>query len=191
MKRGPLYTIAFAAAVGLACAALLTASREWTAERRAANERAERYRQVLGVLGVKLSPGADNETVLETFDARVRRETRGGLALYATDAAVAVPFTGTGLWGPISGFLALSPDLSTIRRVTFFQHSETPGLGGRIDESKFKQQFEGARVLLPDGTPGVDVQAIDGATMTSERVDAMLDRILARVHAQAEATDDR
>lgn len=91
----------------------------------------------------------------------------------------AFPFTGKGLWGSISGYIAVSPDFNTILGIDFTAHSETPGLGGRIDEDWFKEQF---RNLDVSNTPAVifrpseggNVDAITGATLTSKSVSVII-----------------
>ncbi len=185
MKRGPAYTVLFAVAIGVGCAALLTAAREITAERRKMNERAERARNILDVLGLPTTvreggserPATSGE-VLARFDEQVREVQVAGRTAYRTDEAVAIPFTGKGLWGPIEGFVALEPDFETIRSVTFYKHDETPGLGGEIETPAFREQFKDMPV--PRGeTVDLRVKGITGATMTSQRVEAMLERTLA------------
>ncbi|MFO8014873.1 MAG: FMN-binding protein [Phycisphaerae bacterium] len=206
MKRGPAYTVGFAVAVGVACAALLTAGRAITAERRAANQRAERARSILRVLGIptsvrteRVDPDtgrtvvterpASNDEILERFERSVRERPLAGRPAYWTDDAVAVPFSGKGLWGVIRGFVALAPDLETVRRVTFYKHSETPGLGAEIETPGFRNQFRGMPVPERAGRVDLDIQAITGATMTSQRVEAMLERTLAEVVGPAEDGD--
>lgn len=49
-----------------------------------------------------------------------------------------LPVRGYGLWSTLYGFLALDDDLSTIRGLTFYQHGETPGLGGEVDNPRWK-----------------------------------------------------
>jgi Na+-transporting NADH:ubiquinone oxidoreductase subunit C len=106
---------------------------------------------------------------------------------------VAVPFAGDGLWGPIRGFLALEADRRTIRGIAFHEQEETPGLGGEIAGEAFRAQFRGKRIVAADGTPGIvirrgkgaqavnEVDGITGATMTCEKVQAMLNRLIARI----------
>ncbi len=195
MKRGPVYTVLFAVAIGVGCAALLTAVSEITAERRAENERAEEVRNILDVLGIPTTVAeagevrrATNAEILARFDREVRRVELAGRPAYRTADAVAVPFDGKGLWGPIYGFVALDPDLETIRSVTFYKHNETPGLGGEIETPAFRDQFRGMEAPATDGRVDIDIQTISGATMTSQRVEAMLEWTLAEVRA-AEVTD--
>jgi Na+-transporting NADH:ubiquinone oxidoreductase subunit C len=50
--------------------------------------------------------------------------------------AIALQFSGTGLWGPIKGLLALDPEIKTIQGITFYELKETPGLGGEIVQGR-------------------------------------------------------
>ena len=102
----------------------------------------------------------------------------------------AFPFTGKGLWGSISGYIAFSPDFSTLRGIDFTAHSETPGLGGRIDEAWFKEQFRG--VALEGDTPvvfrpseGGNVDSVTGATLTSKAVSDIVNAFVVEVRAFA------
>lgn len=80
-------------------------------------------------------------------------------------------FSGKGLWGTISGHLAVTPDHQELIGVNFTAHSETPGLGGRIDEEAFKMQFKKLAitdtVVTLNKSTGGNVDAISGATLTS------------------------
>lgn len=99
----------------------------------------------------------------------------------------AFPISGQGLWSTIYGFLALERDLATIAGITFFDHGETPGLGGEIERPWFQEQFVGQKLLAdgepvefrvikggvtaryPDGNPHA-VDGISGATITGTGV---------------------
>ena len=59
---------------------------------------------------------------------------------------IAVGVKGPGLWGGIEGILALEPDMKTIKGLTFYKQEETPGLGGEIAGSDFRDQFIGKRI---------------------------------------------
>jgi len=185
--KGSLYSLVFAALLGAVCAGLLTAARELTAARREANAQAERIRHVLDALGVEHEADARPEQLVRIFEKDVRTEKRGGLEFYeyvgndGAVRAVATLFAGQGLWGPIRGILALEPDRRTVRRITFYQQEETPGLGGEIATRGFTQQFDGQRIVSPAGEAGLQVQAITGATMTSRRVKDMLNQVARQV----------
>ena len=105
-----------------------------------------------------------------------------------------VPIYGAGLWGPIWGYMSFETDLKTIGGAYFDHESETAGLGARIkDDPSFQQEFVGevadfaeANVfdIVKGGAPKdaegksvVDnkIDAISGATMTSQGLDAAID----------------
>ena len=65
--------------------------------------------------------------------------------------AYIIPISGKGLWSTIYGYMALERDLNTVKGVTFYQHGETPGLGGEIDKDWFLNNFKGKRILSPEG----------------------------------------
>jgi Na+-transporting NADH:ubiquinone oxidoreductase subunit C len=190
--KGSLYSLVFAALLGAVCAGLLTAARELTAARREANAQAERIRHILDALGVEHEADARPGQLVRIFEKDVRTVKRGGLEFYeyvgndGAVRAVAILFGGRGLWGPIKGVLALEPDRRTVRRITIYEQEETPGLGGEIATRGFTKQFDGQKIASPTGEPGLAVQAITGATMTSQRVKDMLNQV-ARQVLEAEA----
>lgn len=105
----------------------------------------------------------------------------------AQDGRVVLPITGTGLWGPIWGYIALESDMNTVAGIVLDHSGETPGLGAEIATPahqamyKGKQLFEGdefVSVTLKKGgtTEGNthEVDAITGGTKTSDGVSAML-----------------
>jgi Na+-transporting NADH:ubiquinone oxidoreductase subunit C len=54
-----------------------------------------------------------------------------------------LPIAGKGLWSTMYGFIALDADLKTVRGLTFYEHGETPGLGGEVDNPSWKAQWNG------------------------------------------------
>jgi Na+-transporting NADH:ubiquinone oxidoreductase subunit C len=62
-----------------------------------------------------------------------------------------IPISGKGLWSTIYGYLALENDLNTVMGISFYQHGETPGLGGEIEKEWFTGNFKGKRILSPEG----------------------------------------
>ncbi len=92
-----------------------------------------------------------------------------------------LPVHGYGLWGTIYGFLTLESDLNTVRGISWYEHKETPGLGARIEEPKWRAQWEGIHAYDENGevATGVTkagqsrenwVDGISGATLTSAGV---------------------
>ncbi len=94
---------------------------------------------------------------------------------------IAFEISGSGLWGPIEGVMAILPDLRTIKGINIVQQEETPGLGGRIAEKDYLAKFKG-KIL----SPGIkimpvgkavnenEVDGITGATMTSEAFEELV-----------------
>lgn len=194
-----LYTIGYAGVLGTVCALLLTGVASFTAPYKANNERVEEVLSVLKALGIPFTADDSAARLLEIFDTSVR-EAKGGdntIYIYASPGeedqpkAIAMKFAGPGLWGPIEGFLALEADMKTIRGLTFSRQEETPGLGGEIAASWFREQFIGKSIVDRAGRPGVSigggqggpnaVDAITGATMTCDKLEAILDEVAAKV----------
>ena len=70
---------------------------------------------------------------------------------------VVLPIYGKGLWGSLYGYLALKSDLQTIQGITFYQHKETPGLGGEVDNPLWKSQWDGVQLYDEAGNPAAEV----------------------------------
>ncbi|WKD48191.1 Na(+)-translocating NADH-quinone reductase subunit C [Microbulbifer spongiae] len=73
---------------------------------------------------------------------------------------VILPVRGYGLWGTLYGFLALQSDLDTVAGLGFYEHKETPGLGGEVDNPNWKALWVGKKVF--DSQGNVDIQVIKG-----------------------------
>jgi Na+-transporting NADH:ubiquinone oxidoreductase subunit C len=103
---------------------------------------------------------------------------------------VILPVHGYGLWSTMYGFLALSGDGQQVRGLTFYQHAETPGLGGEIENPRWLAKWEGRKVFGPAGEvrlqvvhgnvdPGSEwaewsVDGLSGATLTADGVSNMV-----------------
>jgi len=199
--KSSLYTLGYAGLLGSVCALLLTAVSSFTAPYRDANADAEMKRNILDVLGVRYSPDISSRQLLEVFESKVKQEDSGELILYRyippedSDEveSVAVVFEGPGLWGPIKGLLALGSDMETIKGLTFYEQEETPGLGGEIASVRFREQFEGKKITDDTGRIGIvikpggkasainEVDAITGATMTCDKVEAILNEVITKI----------
>jgi Na+-transporting NADH:ubiquinone oxidoreductase subunit C len=196
--RNSIYTLFFATLIGLVSAAILTGVGRFAAPYREANEKAEQVRHVMQVLGIPYE-GLSSADLLKKYDQAVKKRTVNGLEFdvysggQGGKAVTAVHFAGPGLWGPIEGYIALEPDMKTIHGVTFYKQEETPGLGGEIGAQWFQQQFVGKSIVGPDGKPGVQlvkkgqtladnqVDAITGATLTSDKVQDMLNKLIEQI----------
>jgi Na+-transporting NADH:ubiquinone oxidoreductase subunit C len=100
-----------------------------------------------------------------------------------------LPVVGSGLWGPIWGYLAINEDKTSIFGAVFDHKTETPGLGAEIKTNAFQKQFNGEKIsengaykkmkIVKDGSGSAKeytVDGITGGTITSKGVEEMLDR---------------
>lgn len=91
-----------------------------------------------------------------------------------------LPIHGYGLWGTIYGFLTLESDLNTIKGISWYSHKETPGLGARIEEKKWRDQWQGVNAYNEQGEvevgvgKGKPIDGISGATLTSKGVNNLV-----------------
>ena len=96
-----------------------------------------------------------------------------------------LPIEGKGLWSTLYGFIALAPDTTTIQGITFYEHGETPGLGGEVDNPSWKSLWVGRKAYDTSWKPAVEVtkgiagppaqdpyrvDGLSGATLTSRGV---------------------
>lgn len=114
----------------------------------------------------------------------LKRDAGGGI-----ETAV-IPVRGYGLWGTLYGFLALEGDFETVAGIGFYEHKETPGLGGEIQNPRWKSTWEGKELFGSGGEPAIDVtksmapvgsperehqiDMLSGATMTSRGVENLV-----------------
>jgi len=100
-----------------------------------------------------------------------------------------LPVHGLGLWGTLWGFLSMDGDGNTIRGLTFYSHKETPGLGGEVDNPRWKALWPGRKAYDEKGDPVIrvikgnagpaaedphKVDGLSGATITSNGVTHLL-----------------
>lgn len=110
------------------------------------------------------------------------------------DGTTVVPIYGAGLWGPVWGYIAFEKNSNVIKGAYFDHESETAGLGAKIkDDPEFQHEFNGETAdfagtdvfsIVKGGAPKdangkslVDnkIDAITGATMTSQGLEAAID----------------
>ncbi len=126
-------------------------------------------------------------------NARVRRIPDLAQIFLIKDAGetkgIILPIEGYGLWSTMYGFLALDADARTIRGITFYQHGETAGLGGEVDNPRWKALWPGRLAFDDEGEIAIrvkkgyagpvdedpyEVDGLSGATLTSNGVTNML-----------------
>ncbi|MCF6177578.1 MAG: FMN-binding protein [Victivallaceae bacterium] len=146
--------------------------------------KALRVRQaILTVSGISLPE--DDKAVGKLFDENITALKRDDKIVYYTvkDSGFVFNIEGAGLWGTIHAVVGINRQLNAITGIFFTEQQETPGLGGRIDEPWFKEQFSGKTPplsMVPEKSKADANQfdAITGATITSTAVKDMVNRIM-------------
>jgi Na+-transporting NADH:ubiquinone oxidoreductase subunit C len=103
---------------------------------------------------------------------------------------IVLPMHGYGLWSTLYGFLALENDTRTVVGITFYEHADTPGLGGEVDNPKWKALWKGKQVYDDNWSPAIrlvkgkvapsawnaryQVDALSGATLTNRGVENLV-----------------
>lgn len=101
---------------------------------------------------------------------------------------VILPIHGPGLWSTLYGFIALESDGNTVKGITFYEHAETPGLGGEVDNVRWKEGWAGKKVFDNSGAVALkvikgkadadsahDIDGLSGATLTANGVSYTID----------------
>lgn len=78
--------------------------------------------------------------------AGIKRREHYALIYRAQDGSLILPVRGYGLWSTLHGFIALREDLDTVIGLGFYAHGETPGLGGEVDNPKWRELWRDKRV---------------------------------------------
>jgi Na+-transporting NADH:ubiquinone oxidoreductase subunit C len=163
------------------------------------NEKTRQASQLLDVLGIT-QPGmasqqqiADLEKKFVKYSSLEGRRVFKAVNEHGAVTGYAFEIGGKGLWGRIDGFVATDPAMQRITGLIFTSHSETPGLGARIEEHWFRDQFKKVRLdsvgqsgnffhIDRSGSPGENkVDGIAGATITTSSVERFLNRDLREI----------
>ena len=195
-KNGLTYTIIFSFVVTFIFVFLLALANESTISIVEENAKVNEYRAILSALGISYDPGS-NQDIIAKYGEIKKIESSDGLYYQATingETAYALPYAGSGLWGTIELVMGVNEDLSRFTGLTIVTQNETPGLGGRITEAWFTDQYVNQRIpesgvlsLLPgDGAGDPDkennsIDSITGATRTSDSMKAIVASAVARI----------
>ena len=126
--------------------------------------------------------------------AGIRRQEKYSLVYLVTDngavSQVVLPVRGKGLWSTMYAYVAIESDLTTVKGVAFYEHGETPGLGGEVENPRWQAGWEGKKLYAPDGQLEFEVvksgtqsspeeapyrvDGLSGATLTTQGVDKLM-----------------
>lgn len=195
----PAYVVGFAAVLSAVFTAAVVSVQVATASRIERNEALREQKALVKAFGLGDVGKLSVQEIAALVESRIARreaitdpETGRVFRWFSTQNAVAFEFSGSGFWAPITGLMALTPDLKQVVGFVVVEQAETPGLGGRVTEEAFQQQFRGLNVAPPaegaqalhiqrkkpagDDDPrfGRVVEAITGATQTSMALERLL-----------------
>src|SRR5690606_10705567 len=122
--------------------------------------------------------------------AKIKRRVRYSTVYTISDnnggyETLVLPVTGYGLWGIMYGYLAIEGDGETVKGIAFYNHSETPGLGGEISNPRWQALWVGKQIYDADGNVAFrvvkgggqgpsQVDSLSGASLTSRGVQNMI-----------------
>lgn len=216
--RSNRYTLGFTAAVTIVLGLLLSLAATSLQERQRMNVEIDMKKNILRSLGIPADPEKvlSPQEIQDTFDHQVEGivadrtgklvpgmrpqdldlRSPAHLPVYLKKSAgnitgYAIPISGKGLWSTLYGYLAVEPDGNTVMGLTFYQHGETPGLGGEVEKDWFTSNFVGKKIFDTEGKlvsitvvkgqadPGSsgfehEVDGISGATMTAKGLNSFL-----------------
>jgi len=195
-KESAVYTVLFMVVLSLVLSSVLGFVSSFTKERIEVNLTAIRAKAILEAVGMNVDE-MDLREIEKTFREKIQIDEFDGRRVYLTSVdgrrIYAFEYTGSGLWGLILAVIALDESFERLAGISFVRHSETPGLGGRIDENWFKKQFSrkklassypyltfATNVAKPGNYDPEDptVDAITGATGTSKAVERLVNEAI-------------
>ena len=215
-RESNVYTIVYASGMVILVALLLAFTSQSLQKKQQQNEAIDKMRQILRSINIDASNAeAENEykkLITETFVVDASGNKTDGDAfetnlvdeLAKPEAARKYPvyvatingeqkyilsMSGTGLWGPIWGYISLNSDKNTVYGADFGHSGETPGLGSEIDKPEFGREFIGKHIfnkenqfvsiaIVKPGKTAIGqdyVDGISGGTITSQSVHTMLE----------------
>ena len=189
------YIIIYSAILVIIVAFLLAFVSSSLKDRQDANVKLDLEKQVLNSLNLRDKGDAEAHALYEKIVKYDEAQNLYVCTLENGDMKYVFPLKGMGLWGGISGFIALNADLNTVFGAYFNHESETAGLGAEIKDSQaWQEKFIGKKVFDADGNvaiavvknidnPDYQVDAVTGATLTSNGVSDMLQKGFAQYAA--------
>ena len=155
-----------------------------------ANVALDQKKQILYSLNIRNLDNATAEADYNKMLVSEKNVKNGTIYTFNVDSQIKYVFSvkGMGLWGGINGFIAVDADKSTVFGAYFNHESETAGLGAEIkDNRKWQEQFRGKELFTKRSRdaialsvqkkvtdPKTQVDAVTGATLTSNGVAAMM-----------------
>ena len=196
MKTSNSYTYFFVTTMAIVSALLLSILKVNLQGRQEFNKVLDTRKNILKTVGV-LKPGMSDSEVEELYTSKFTKQAVLGsdgtereyyiYGLPEQPEGYVLPVSGKGVWSTINGFIALEPDRSTIKGISFYDHGETPGLGGEIEKDFFARRFVGKKIFEDGELVSVTiaksklqepseyaVDGLSGASLTTEAINRFL-----------------
>jgi Na+-transporting NADH:ubiquinone oxidoreductase subunit C len=150
---------------------------------------ARNYDQRKAAKDPNISKGLETKEDIASISRRARYSVLYLLREDGDIKTIVLPVHGYGLWSTLYGFIALHGDMNTVSGITFYEHGETAGLGGEIDNPSWKAQWSGKTIYNSDGVAlkvikgtarpesenfNYQVDGLSGATLTSRGVENLV-----------------
>ena len=95
-------------------------------------------------------PSMSQQVTADEDIAKIKRRANFATVYFVKEqektTLIILPVHGYGLWSTMYGFIALEPDANTVYSLKFYEHGETPGLGGEIDNPKWRALWQGKKI---------------------------------------------
>ncbi len=202
-----IYIVIYSVVMVVVVAVLLAVTSLSLQERQAANALNEKKQQIVKALGEdpltasydavvaesalldkngNTISGKSDAEIFEALNDLTASFAAGEFPIFkAANGSVVIPVYGAGLWGPIWGYIALEPDMNTVKGIVMDHSGETPGLGAEITTDKVQSSFVGKTIFEGNNFVSVtmrkggatnnhEVDAISGGTKTCDGVNSML-----------------
>jgi Na+-transporting NADH:ubiquinone oxidoreductase subunit C len=184
MKKGYIYTIIFMLLISAFFSSIVGFADSFYSAKIKTNEDLRIQKSILASINISL----DEDKIEDFFKVSIIKIETTDNEYYFNYVdenknilAIIKEFRGPGLWGTIEGFVSFEPTFDKIIGIDFTNHNETPGLGGRIDEDWFKNQFRNYTISKSQNIeygPDTGLDAITGATNTSSSVLKILNKLI-------------
>ncbi len=196
MRSSNSYTYFFVITMAIVSALLLSVVKINLQERQEFNMVLDTKKNVLKTVGA-LEPGMSDSEIEDLYTSKFIQQTvpdgdgsEREYYLYGSPESpegYVLPVSGKGVWSTINGFIALEPDKNTVKGISFYDHGETPGMGGEIEKDFFARRFVGKKIfkdgelvsvtiakskLLEQSEHAVD--GISGASLTTGSINRFL-----------------
>lgn len=113
----------------------------------------------------------DNDPIKDRVDVKIGNEQKSIFLAKREGQIIAIAFdtAASGYGGPVEVMVGFKSD-GTLVGIGIMKHSETPGLGAKITEDTFVQQFCNKKPPLKLAAQGGTINAVTGATISSTAV---------------------